>query len=327
MTLPIANDMPSANAHTRRPWRMIAPLIIILVLAIAWCVYWAVAQRLVRDEIEGQIAALPASGLSFECSASTWGGFPFRFERDCARPRVKTGGIDVSASRMLAIMQAYDYRHVVALIDGPTRIAPALTATHERAIASLRLSGEGGMQASLELPNFSVPGLVTAKTLLLHARDLRQGMIDVASSGDTLVLNFPDALTLALDKGRLAASIPAEAMTRDWARVLARLGRKVNVSDLHLEKDGLVMDASGEIGVDAQGRFEGRLATRANDLDKLMLALENTFRIPKGDLQAAGAMMALMQTNKDGTVDLDLIAKDGKLYWGPIMVGRLARLF
>jgi hypothetical protein len=306
---------------------MVAPLVIILVLAIAWCIYWAIASRIMRDEVEGQIAALPKSGVTFECVSVAWAGFPFRFERECMSPHLKTGEIDVAAHRMLAVMQAYNYRHVVALIDGPTHIAPALTVTHERAMASVRFAGDGEVQASLELPNLSVPGIGTAKTLLVHARDLRHGMIDVASSGDALVFNLPDNVTLALDKTRLAASVPAEALTRDWARVLASLGKKITVSDLHLEKDGLVMDASGEIGVDAEGRLEGRLVTRANDLDKLMLALENTFRIPKGDLQAAGAMMALMQTNKDGTVALDLIAKDGNLYWGPIMLGRLARLF
>jgi hypothetical protein len=155
---------------------------------------------------------------------------------------------------------------------------------------------------------------------------MRQGAIDVAASGSGLALTFP-AATLALDKAHFAAAVPAEAMTRDWARVLAQLGRKVSISDLHLEKDGLVMDATGEIGIDREGRVEGRLATKANDLDRLLLALEKTFRIPKGDLKAAGTMMTLMQTNKDGGVALDLIAKDGKLYWGPVMIGSLAPLF
>jgi hypothetical protein len=299
----------------------------VIILAGLWCIYWAVASRLVRDQVESHIAALPQSGVTFECASIAWGGFPFRFERDCASPHVKTPEIEIAASRMLAVMQAYNYRHVVALIDGPTRIAPALTATHERAIASAQMSSDGGMQASLEVPQLSAPGMIAAKRLLLHARDLRKGAIDVAASGETLALNFPQNVTLTLDKGRLAASVPAEAMTRDWARILSSTGKKVKVTDLHLEKDGLVMDATGEIGIDKTGRIEGTLATKANDIDRLMGALQQTFHIPEGDLKAARTMIALMQTDKDGSVALDLIAKDGKLYWGPVMIGYLAPLF
>ncbi|MGE3832015.1 MAG: DUF2125 domain-containing protein [Parvibaculaceae bacterium] len=327
MTLPIANEMPRANAHARRPWRMIMPLGVVILLAIAWCIYWTVASRIVKSEVEDHIAALPQSGVTFECSQTAWAGFPFRFERECANPHVRTSEIDITARRMLAVMQAYDYRHVVALIDGPTEIAPALRVTHERAMASVSYSGDGAIQASIELPDLSVPGIGTAKTLLLHARDRNTGLIDVASSGETLVVRFPQNVTLALDRMRFAASVPAEALSRDWAQILARLGKTVTVSDLHLEKDGLVMDASGEIGIDAQGRIEGRLATRANDIDRLMAKIQELFRVSKGDLQAARAMISLMQPKKDGTVALDLIAKDGNLYWGPVMVGRLAPVF
>jgi hypothetical protein len=327
MTLPIANDMTDAKATSRRPWRMILPLAVVILLALGWCIYWAVASRIVQSEVESRIAALPRSGTTFECTQVAWGGFPFRFERDCVNPHVKTGEIDISANRLLAVMQAYNYRHVVALIDGPTRIAPALTATHERAIASVQMAGDGTMRASLELPDLSVPGRGAARTLFLHARDLNNGTIDVASSGEALMLNFPQNVTLALDRMWLAASIPAEAMSRDLPAILSRLGKTITVSDLHLEKDGLVMDAAGEIGVDAQGYIEGRLATRANDLDRLMIKLQELFRIPDGDLKAARAMIALMQPKKDGTVALDLIAKEGKLYWGPIMIGSLTPVY
>ena len=306
---------------------MIMPLILVILLALAWCVYWAVASRIVQNEVESRIAALPRSGATFDCAAVAWGGFPFRFERDCASPHVRTGEIDIAATRLVAVMQAYNYRHAVALIDGPTTIAPATTLTHQRAIASIRYASDGTVQASMEVPELSVPGLGTARTLLLHARDRDTGMIDIASSGEMLAIAFPQNVTLALDRMRLAASVPAEAMSRDWARILARLGRTVTVTDLHLEKDGLVMDAAGEIGIDALGRIEGRLATKANDIDRLMAKIKELFPIPDGDLKAARAMISLMQTQKDGTVALDLIAKEGNLYWGPVMIGRLAPLF
>ena len=50
-------------------------------------------------------------------------------------------------------------------------------------------------------------------------------------------------------------------------------------------------------------------------------------RVRNMDLKAARAMISLMQPKKDGTVALDLIAKEGKLYWGPIMIGSLAPVF
>jgi hypothetical protein len=58
-----------------------------------------------------------------------------------------------------------------------------------------------------------------------------------------------------------------------------------------------------------------------------MIKLQELFHIPDGDLKAGRAMIALMQPKKDGTVALDLIAKEGKLYWGPIMIGYLAPVY
>ncbi len=78
------------------------------------------------------------------------------------------------------------------------------------------------------------------------------------------------------------------------------------------------MTASGEIGLTAQGQIDGSLKTTTNRLDLLMEELKRNFGLSEKDAQTFTTMIGLLQPGKTSDVTLDLIAKDGKLYWGPV---------
>src|SRR5262245_17020698 len=94
-------------APTRRPWSIIMTLVGIVLLVILWCTYWVIASGFVRDRFESAQAELAREGFVFDCKALRWGGFPFRFERDCVEPTLKLPGDTIAAKDLLLVMQAY----------------------------------------------------------------------------------------------------------------------------------------------------------------------------------------------------------------------------
>ncbi|MGE0006375.1 MAG: DUF2125 domain-containing protein [Parvibaculaceae bacterium] len=311
-------------AHSqRRPWAIILTLAGIVLLVVLWCAYWVIASGMLRERFEGERARLARGGIALECKAAHWGGFPFRFERDCVAPSLVADGETIQAGNLLLVMQAYMPNRAIALIDGPVTTASGLTITHERAMASARFSGLRSWQATLEAPKLRAPPYGSAERLLVSARDTGQDRLDVALDAATAEILLDRGLLLKLDEVSLAGNVPREVIGRDLLAALARGGGKIGISSLRLKKGDLVVTAKGEIGLSTAGRLDGHLVTTTNRLDLLMAELEQDFGLSDKDARTLGTMIGLMQPGKTTDVTVDLIAKDGKLYWGPVKLAEL----
>ena len=312
-------------AMPKRPWSIYLTFLAILVVVVAWCIYWLAAYRFVHDKFESEVAGL--QGADFTCKAIGWSGFPFRFERDCIDPKLAVAGDELDAKRLLFVMQAYMPNRAVALLDGPIVSKSGLTVTHERAMASARFSGEHAWQASLELPKLKASPYGSADYLLVSARDTGTDKLDVALSAKTADLLLDQGTMLKLDEAEFTGTLPLDAVNRDLLKSLARSGKMVGVDNLRLKKGELVMTAKGELGVTAQGQVSGNLATTTNRLDLLIAELKQNFGLSDKDAQTLSTMIGLLQPGKTTDVKLDLIAKDGKLYWGPVKLTDLPPVF
>lgn len=309
----------------KRPWPLILTFVGIIVLIIAWCIYWFAGASFIRDRFESELAHL--QGITLTCKALDWGGFPFRFERDCIAPKLTIEGNEAQAERLLLVMQAYMPNRAIALIDGPVVTSTGLIITYERALASARYSGEKAWRASLELPKLKAAPYGSADRLLLSARDTGTEKLDVALDASVADLLVGPGTMLKLDEASLAATVPRAAVGRDMLRALAQSGAKVGIDSLRLKKGDLVMTAKGEIGIGAEGLVNGRLITTSSRLDLLMNELKQDFGLSDKDAQAFTTMIGLLQPGKTTDITLDLIAKDGKLYWGPVKLTDLPPVF
>jgi hypothetical protein len=311
-------------AHSqRRPWAIILTLIGIVLLVILWCTYWVIASGFVRDTFEGERARLAAHGVAFDCKTLHWGGFPFRFERDCIRPKLTLEGDTVEAKNLLLVMQAYMPNRAVALIDGPLVSASGLAVSHERAMASARFWGERDWQASLEVPKLQAAPYGAAGRLLVSARDTGGERLDMALDATTAELMLDAGMLLKLDAASLAANVPRKALGRDILKTLAASGEKIAIDSVRLTKGDLVVTARGEIGLSPSGHVDARLTTTSNRLDLLLAELKQHFGFSDEDAQTLATMIGLLQPGKTTDITLDLIAKDGKLYWGPVKLTEL----
>ena len=308
----------------KRPWPLILTFVGIIVLIIAWCIYWFAGASFVRNRFESELAHL--QGVTLTCKALDWGGFPFRFERDCLEPKLTVKGDGAVAKRLLLVMQAYMPNRAIALIDGPVITDSGLIIEHERAMASARFAGERAWQASLELPKLKASPYGSADRLLLSARDTGTEKLDVALDASAADLLVGPGTMLKLDEASLATTLPRNAIGRDILRALAESGEKVGIDSLRLKKGDLVMTAKGEIGIGPEGQVNGHLITTSSRLDLLMDVLKD-FGLSSKDASTLTTMIGLLQPGKTTDVTLDLIAKDGKLYWGPVKLTDLPPVF
>jgi hypothetical protein len=310
-------------ASPRRPWSIILTFAGIVLLTILWCAYWVVASGMVHDAFESERAKLAGQGIVLDCKAAGWGGFPFRFERDCIEPKLTLQGDTIAAKNLLLVMLAYMPNRAALLLDGPVVTASGLTISHDRAMASARFSGERDWQASLELPKLSAPPYGSAARLLLSARDTGGDKLDVALDATTAELLVEPGSLLKLDAASLVATVPRKAVGRDLLAALARSGEKVGIDSLQLKKGDLTVTAKGEIGLTPAGQIDGRLTTTSSRLDLLIVELKQDFGLTDKDAQTLATMIGLLQPGKTTDITLDLIAKDSKLYWGPVKLTEL----
>jgi hypothetical protein len=310
-------------ASPRRPWAIILTLAGIVLLTILWCAYWVIASGMVHDAFESERNKLAGQGVVLDCQAANWGGFPLRFERDCVEPRLTLPGDTIAAKNLLLVMLAYMPNRAAVLLDGPVVTSFGLTITHERAMASARFSGERDWQASLELPKLSAPPYGSAERLLISARDTGSERLDVAIDAATSELFVGPGSLLKLDSASLVATVPRKTVGRDPLAILARSGEKIGIDSLQLKKGDLVVTAKGEIGLGPKGDLNGRLTTTSSRLDLLLSELRQDFGLSDKDAQTLATMIGLLQPGKTTDITLDLIAKDGKLYWGPVKLTEL----
>lgn len=311
----------------KRPWPLILTFLGIVIVVIAWCVYWFAASAFVRQTFESERVKLGQRNITLDCKALNWGGFPFRFERDCIEPRFTIEGAEAQAKRLLLVIQAYMPNRAIVLIDGPVTTNAGLTIEHERATASARYSGERAWQASLELPKLKASPFGSADHLLLSARDTGGEKLDVALDAKTADLLLGPGTMLKVDEAQLTATVPRAAIGRDILRRLARSAGKIGIDTLRLRKGELVMTAKGEIGLDPAGHVNGHLVTTSNRLDLLIAEFKQNFGLSEKDASALTTMIGLLQPGKTTDITLDLIAKDGKLYWGPVKLTDLPPVF
>jgi hypothetical protein len=145
----------------------------------------------------------------------------------------------------------------------------------------------------------------------------------VALDATTAEILLDDGILLELDQASLEADVPRRVLRRDLFETLAASGEKIGIHDLRLAKGDLVVTAKGEIGVGPSGHVDGHLTTISNRLDLLLAELRRDFGLSDKDAQTLATMIGLLQPGKTTDVILDLIAKDGKLYWGPMKLTEL----
>jgi hypothetical protein len=302
------------SKQTKRPWLILLPLLTVIAISTLWSVYWYFAIAAAQQTFASERNSLKARGLTLSCTQESWGGYPFRFEFDCASPKIAAGSrLELRTANLLAIALAYNPWQVVILIDGPTTIsglsATPVTAEHGRAIGSVTLRSEGEASLSVDLPKLAVPGLLTSDRVRLDTRPAQNEQTELAISIGRTNYQPVGRPELIIEHGDLHGSVADD--------------RILNIDRVRLEQGEVRYWGRGEVHLDGLNRLAGKLSTETNDLNGLLAILEPHLKMTPDEKTRLRTMLGLLGK----ATKADIIAQDGQLYVGPFKVSDLIPLY
>lgn len=336
-----------AIAGTSRPWRMLAPLAAVIVLFALWSAFWLWGAARAGEEVAGARGELARHGLLTACAGERHGGYPFRFSFTCTGLRLD--GADGSAGEATALRvlaQAWDPGHLLFVLDGPLILTRPDGGTwrieHTSAVASLVIR-RSELRASLLVEGLTGRGpmgeRLAAGRLNLHARltgdDTARPAAEFAAVATAL-----DVRVNGLDAGPIddvsaeatLTGLPrtAAAGVREFLRRAAAAGTELKISRGSAVAGEVNLEVSGAVALEAAGFPAGRIAMRFSDPRRFLAQLAERGMLTAKTASTAGALVGLLtgsasSTGRPGAIDL--VFKDGSVFWGPFRLASHGPLF
>jgi hypothetical protein len=302
---------------SRRSWLIATPLILVIVLAIAWSGFWYYAAGEAEIRINAWQAQQASAGRAFTCGKQTLGGFPFRIEARCtdvsAELKDTRPPVALKLKEILVVSQVWDPKLFIAEFTGPLNAsdpggAPYLTASWTLAQASVRGTPNQPDRASIvadDLKLIDAPGtaLFDAKHAEFHARVQfgswpNNPAIDVATSlkaasgpGLSPYARDPlDAEVLAVLHGMKDFVVkPLPVLLREWQG----RGGRFEIQSARIAQGEALATATGTLALTQAGRLDGALQLNVAGLDKLLPAIAQQKGVALSLDRAAPALNAI----------------------------------
>jgi hypothetical protein len=369
----------SQPAKRRRLWPVFVPFVLLVVLAVGWTGLWFYAAGRAENAIAGWRAREAKSGRTYECASESIGGYPFRIEVRCTKPRAELRGqgaqLVLTGADVVVLAQIYQPTLLIAEFKGPMTIAepgqpPAYMANWSLGQASVRGTPRAPQRGSLVFDNLKVQRtgsdatVLDAKRLELHGR-LAGGSINdnpiIELGLRTTAATAPEVHPMAatpLD-AEVSATVRglADFAPKPWPvrfRELQARGGRIDVTNARVQQGEVIAVSAGSLGLTASGNLDGQLQMTAvglehvlkqldleaivsqgrvgsaiDKLDRLLPGLGNIARKNAGPGILAGLDAIGKRTTLDGkpAVSVPLRFADGRVFLGPLAVGRTPPLF
>ena len=346
--------MPETSRRSR--W-IVAPLLMLLVLAAAWTGFWFYAARKADHMMAAWIEREATVGRLYSCASRTIGGYPFRIEARCTEPTVElrsgAAPVIIKARQILAVAQVYQPDLLIADATGPMTVtepgAAPLTGDWSLLQASVR-----GLPSQLERvslvvqdPKLERTGTANAEPVMraerieFHARRSAKSengspAYDLAVRAAAAVVSAVPALaarplnaeaTMVLSGLVDLSPMPVAAQLRAWQAA----GGRLVITGVRLQQGEAVAVAKGDLGLSARGRPDGALTITVAGFDDLM----RLFGLPtaaEGGRQAgilAGLSILTGRAELEGkrAITMPLRFNDGTVFVGPLPLGQIGPLY
>jgi len=337
-----------------RYWRVFAPLASVLVLFGLWSAYWLWVSAAARERVAAVRAELARQGFALSCGSESHGGYPFRLSFTCGQANARgADGSHATAERIEALAKAWDPGHIIFLIDAPLSFKPAdggwWKVALVPAVASLVMRRRH-MSAALEADHLVIdaPGgaTFTAKRLVVHMRmpaerperkKIEPPSADFAIEADTIDLAAPGLRPVRIDALKSDATLSRLPLARPWpsdlhtaAHAAAASASSLTINRLNASAEAVDVSASGRLAITPGGLPSGRISMHVNDIRLMFSRLAaHGVLAPKAAEAAAGLVVLLTTAGTAGGKPrpVDLVFKDGSIFWGPFRLATHAPLF
>jgi hypothetical protein len=302
----------SQPAKRRRLWPVFVPVALLVVLAVGWTGLWFYAAGRAENAIAGWRAREAKSGRTYECASESIGGYPFRIEVRCTKPRAELRGqgtqLVLSGSDLVVLAQIYQPTLLIAEFKGPMTIAepgqlPAFVANWSLGQASVRGTPRAPQRGSLVFDTLKVQRagsnatVFDAKRLELHGRMAGGSINDnpVIELGlRTTAATAPEVHPIAatpLD-AEVVATVRglADFAPKPWPvrfRELQARGGRIDVTNARVQQGEVIAVSAGSLGLTASGNLDGQLQMTAVGLEQVLKQLDLEAIVSQGRVGSA----------------------------------------
>lgn len=326
------------ETHHRKPhrpvgWRIFLPLIVFVMLVLAYSAYWLWAREVLVRGIDDWIAAERARGMTVDFSDKRFGGYPFRFALTVTGPVYGNprAGQRWEGETLQLVMQPWNWQHVIARSPGENRIfeggLEGWARLGPKSAGSLSWSSTGIDRLSLDFDElaFDLAGELagTATDFELHLRqfpgepetlqlDTRWQAIrfdDIIPGADILGTTLGPGIVRAEATRALPVLVSNAEPERMPGRILER-GGEIRVPQAQLDWGPLEAGARVTLKRDREAGLSGQLGLRLDNADALRDALATAGRL---DEATDTAIRAVQAASADGRF-LDLSVRGDGLY-------------
>lgn len=256
---------------------------LVLLVVMAWTGAWFFIAGQLRQQIELQALADGESAPQLVCGTLDIGGFPFRFDVECATASVVSGDLLVEIPYMRASAMAYRPTHLLGAATGPIAISDAFTGTRQAVNwteieASLRLEDWRIARLSILADGVTWTDQLFGDTLIAEADHIEAHLLDIpemhdAEAGRAALAGYLRAEALAAPGIELAdtnAEIELELTAlpddiRNWGAVpilpdWQQAGGELRIVAVRANDGSADLNASGQLALDAQGYPAGSIS-------------------------------------------------------------------
>lgn len=313
---------------------------VVIAVVVLWSVAWLVLAGMVRQNIEALALADGETAPSIACETLNVGGFPFRFDVDCSNAHIVNGDVAVDVPGLRASIRVYAPTHMLASALGPLQLTDSFTGTRNSVAwsaleASVRLDNWRVARASVSGKDvvwsdalFGNAVIAQSPLVELHLFDIperhdpERNLAALALYGRAQTVAWP-GLTLADTNAEIElelTGLPDDV--RNWGDpmllpAMQQAGGALKVVSIHATDAQSVLDASGELRLDAQGVPEGQIAVTSTGVaERIGPLLEEPWRT-----------LVLGTPAADGSHSNQLNFRGGAIFSGLVPIAAVPPLF
>jgi hypothetical protein len=207
----------------------------------------------------------------------------------------------------------------MGILEGPTAIN-GLAISHRPLRQSFRYDARGNWDSAVEIPALAMPDGATAEIIKLFARS-QDGKLQFAVDASNLKLAKPAGLPAITSLAGEAETDAGLLQSADPLQAAAATGTPLTITRLQIAAGNVTVNAAGSLSLDAERRLNGKLASEVSDLEALLSLIAPPLNLSAEQVAGAKTVIGLIGGNAPGQpTKLDLIAKDGEIYFGPFKI-------
>ena len=275
---------------------------VVVAVVVLWSAAWFVVAGMVRQNVEALALADGVTTPNVSCQTLDVSGFPFRFDVDCGTARIVSGDLVVDVPGIRASVRVYAPTHMLASALGPAQLTDSFTGTRNGVAWS-------GLEASMRLDNWRIArGSISARDVVWSDTLFGDAVIAQSPLVEVHLFDIPEQHDSARRLAALALYARAQTLAwpgltltdtnaeiqlelsglpddvRNWGdplllQNLQQAGGALKVVAIRGTDADSVLDAQGELRLDAQGLLDGSIGiTSTGVAERIGPLLEEPWR-------------------------------------------------